>query len=140
MHNSRGHWLQAVWAHPEHGAVLAILTDTGAVTLYSECQLHGEISMWLVASLSGQHVTALAFGPKELGLQLATAGRNGMVRCQTSTVFALLPQLYVQMRSGDSVRSGDSLGSRGAPVNTWRAEAGACDMYLQGIPGSTEQL
>ena len=124
--------MQAVWAHPEHGAVLAILTDTGAVTLYSECQL--------VASLSGQHVTALAFGPKELGLQLATAGRDGMVRCQTSTVFALLPQLYVQMRSGDSVRSGDSSGSRGAPVNTWRAEAGACDMYLQGIPGSTEQL
>ncbi|KAK9907678.1 hypothetical protein WJX75_007998 [Coccomyxa subellipsoidea] len=56
--------------------------------------------MQLVASLSGQHVTALAFGPKELGLQLATAGRDGMVRvyqaAQSSCSGEWVPQTVFQ--------------------------------------------
>lgn len=79
------HWIpmQAVWAHPEHGAVLAVLSDSGTMTIFSECQSQGGTSMQMVASLSSQHVTSLDFGPRELGLQIATVSLDGIVRCGT---------------------------------------------------------
>ncbi|BDA47913.1 probable Nucleoporin SEH1 [Coccomyxa sp. Obi] len=72
--------MKAVWAHPEHGAVLAVLTDTGVVTLFSEDAQCGHPRMQPVASFSNQDVTALSFAPKEMGLQLAIVSRRGRVR------------------------------------------------------------
>lgn len=73
---------QAVWAHPEHGTVLAILTDTSDVSLFVESIEAGKARMQLIAFFSNQHITALDFGPNELGLQMATASTDGRVRCK----------------------------------------------------------
>lgn len=75
-------YVQAAWAHPEHGALLAILADTGTVTLWEEhTEAGGNISMQLRACLDGQQSIMMAFAPRHLGLQLAVGGKDGCVRC-----------------------------------------------------------
>ena len=70
--------LQAAWAHPEFGAVLAILADTGPVTLWVEEP--GSAGMVLHGMLAGTQPCTMAFAPKHLGLQLATGSWDGRVR------------------------------------------------------------
>lgn len=94
--------MQAVWAHLEHGAVLAVLTDTGFVTIFSEDLQCGRTRMQPVAWLSEQDVTALSFAPKEMGLQLAIVSRPGRVRCQSSALGAFLLQGTARMSKNGS--------------------------------------
>lgn len=80
-----GAGVKAVWAHPEHGAVLAVLSDTGVVTLFFEDLHCGHTRMQPVASFSEQDAAALSFAPKEMGLQLAIVSRRGRVRVYHAT-------------------------------------------------------
>lgn len=68
---------QAIWSSPEFGAVLAVLSDTGSVTVWREDVLH---RMHLVLSITDLNLTCITFGPKQLGQQLAAADHDGRVR------------------------------------------------------------
>ncbi|KAF8062038.1 seh1l [Scenedesmus sp. PABB004] len=65
---------QLAWAHPEHGAVLAVGTDAGTV-LVLQGPSAGDDAWRLTATLDcgGGPISALAFAPRQHGLVLAAA-------------------------------------------------------------------
>ena len=73
---------QAAWAHPEYGVLLAVLVDTGTVTLWEEhAESDGNVILQLRACLDGKQSCVMAFAPQQLGLQLAVGSRDGCIRC-----------------------------------------------------------
>ena len=79
---------QAAWAHPDFGALLAILTDTGAVTIWEE-QPGSAAGMVLQGKLSIPKACTMAFAPEEYGRRLAVGSRDGRVRCAWLAVHTL---------------------------------------------------
>ena len=73
---------QAAWAHPECGGLLAVIVDTGIVTLWEEhAGSDGNVIMQLRACLDGKQSCVMAFAPQQFGLQLAVGSKDGCVRC-----------------------------------------------------------
>ncbi|SPR01138.1 Anaphase-promoting complex subunit 4 WD40 domain-containing protein [Plasmodiophora brassicae] len=72
------------WAHPEFGQILAACSSDYNVVIYEEIvEGNEEESQWIErARLVDSHgeVQALEFGPRHLGLQLATLGEDGICR------------------------------------------------------------
>ena len=78
--------MQGCWAHADFGALLAVLTDQGEVVVLEEASKSSTIVLREQACLSHEGCQAISFGPKEGGLQLASACSKGHVRWLTPVV------------------------------------------------------
>ena len=79
---SNSAWLQGCWAHADFGAILAVLTDEGDIAILEEACQHSNIVLREQARILHKGCRVLSFGPKEGGLQLASACRGSHIRCQ----------------------------------------------------------
>ena len=72
--------LQGCWAHAEFGALLAVLTDKGDIVILEEASQSSKAVLREIARLLHEGCQVLSFGPKEEGLQLASACSRGHIR------------------------------------------------------------
>ena len=73
--------LQGCWAHAEYGALLAVLTEQGDLIILEEATVSGQKVLRECARRLHEGCRVLSFGPPEHGLQLASAGSDGRIRC-----------------------------------------------------------
>ena len=83
MYRSSLGLLQGCWGHAEHGALLAVLTDQGNIAILEEASDSGQTLLRETVSLLHDGCQDMSFGPKEEGLQLASACSTGYVRYTT---------------------------------------------------------